>query len=258
MNIAHCERPDRVFSSTGQNDLTSNNAKFFAYPVQSESTYRESPRVGYTLGTGVDAHGDFNRFAFKALPIVDKDGLWFSAHIVRRDDVFDQAWDIYTEAFTDFERRSLFEQMHVMRHPHYRFSAIRHEDAVVGMVGYWELPGFCFVEHVAVSAAHRSGGYGRRALQLLQQHSQGPILVDVEPFGTDQFAARRVTFYNRLGFHYCGSPVTLPPYAGKTTEPSNLMAWPMALDRDGREQVVEIIRRDVYGLQTFRPRHNAV
>ena len=258
MNIAQCERPNRVFSSTGQNDLTSNNAKFFAYPVQSESTHRESSSVGYTLGKGVSEYGDFNRFAFKALPLVDKHGLYISAHLVRRDDVFDQVWAIYTEAFSDFERRSLFEQMHVMRHPHYRFSAIRHVEEVVGVVGYWEISGFCFVEHVAVSASHRSGGYGRRAIQLVQQNAQGPILVDVEPFGTDQLAARRVAFYNRLGFHYCGTPVTLPPYAGKTTEPSNLMAWPMALNLAEREQVVETIKRVVYGLQTFMPRHNAV
>jgi len=258
MNIAECERSERVFSSTGQNDLASNSAKFFAYPVQSESAFQESFRIGDVQWMGAEAVGDFNRFAFKALPIVEKDGLWISAHLIGRDDVFNQAWTIYTEAFADIERRSLFEQMRVMRHPHYRFSAVRDEDAVVGVLGYWDLPGFCFIEHFAVSAACRSGGYGRRAIRLLQQHVKGPVLLDVEPFGFDQNAARRVAFYNRLGFRYCGDPVTLPPYEGKATGPTNLMSWPMALDREGRERVAEIITREVYGLDTSALCHSAV
>ena len=258
MNIAQCERPERVFSSTGQCDLTSNHAKFFAYPIQSRGAHHDNDPVVYFPGTGADAGGDFNRFAFKALPIVEKDGLRFSSHLVKQDAMFAQAWAIYQEAFTDFERRSLFEQMQVMRHPHYRFSAILHEDAVLGVLGYWDLPGFCFLEHFAVSPAHRSGGYGRRVIRLLQRNVQGPVLLDVEPFGTDRNAARRVAFYTRLGFRYCGRPVTLPPYAGKTTEPSNLMAWPLELDREEHEQAVETIKREVYGQRTCVPQHHAV
>ena len=257
MNIAQCERPDRVFSSTGQSDRKSNQAKFFAYPFQSECSGHAVSFAGHMPLSPVDASEEFKRFALKTLPIRDTDGLWFSPHLAKRDDIFEQAWTIYTEAFTDFERRSLFEQLHVMRHPQYRFSAIRHEDAVVGMLGCWDLPGFCFIEHVAVSVAHRSGGYGKRALHLLQHYVKTPIIVDVEPFGTDQMASRRVAFYSRLGFHYSGIPVTLPPYAGKTTEPSNLMAWPMPLEHQGRENVVETIKHDVYGLNTFVPHHNA-
>jgi RimJ/RimL family protein N-acetyltransferase len=172
--------------------------------------------------------------------------------------MFDQAWSIYNASFSDFERRSLFEQMQVMRQPRYRFSAIRKKGAVVGVLGVWHLRDFCFVEHVAIAPEHRSGGYGRRALQALQRHVRGPIILDVEPFGTDLAAARRVAFYQRLGFHYCGHPVSLPPYAGKTAEPSNLMSWPLALDGENRERAVEAIARDVYGLHPLVPRHRAV
>ena len=258
MNIAHCERPEAVFSSADQQDPASDSAKFFANPVQTENTYRSDFSLGSMPETGAEGAGDFNRFAFKALPVVAKDGLWFSAHLVKRDAVFEQAWAIYNASFCDFERRSFLEQRQVMGRPNYRFSAIRHADAVVGVLGYWQFADFCFVEHIAVSAAQRSGGFGCRALKLLQQHVRGPVVVDVEPFGTDQNAARRVAFYQRLGFLYCGVSVLLPPYDNKQTAPSNLMAWPAALDRQGREHVLETIGREVYGVSAFGPRHQAV
>ena len=221
MNIAQYERSERVFSSTGQYGLTSDNAKFFAYPVQHE-------------------------------------GLCFSAHLVKQDGVFEKAWAIYAEAFTGLERRSRREQTLVMRHPCYRFSAILHEGAVVGVMAWWKLAGFCFVEHLAISSAERSGGFGRRAIELLQSHVACPIVVDVEPFGTDQNAARRVAFYSRLGFAYSGKSVTLPAYEGKPTAPSNLMAWGMELDRAGRERVLEAVGREIYNQRVDMPYTSAV
>lgn len=246
MNIAQNERSERVFSSTGQSGLTSDNAKFFANPVQSESTYRKVFGNGHTPEMDVNGAGDFRRFAFKALPVCGAEGLWLSAHLDRQGEVFEQVWSIFTEAFTGFERRTRREQMSVMRHPRYRFSAIMHENSVVGVLAWWQLPGFCFVEHFAISSAQRSGGFGRRAMELLQTHVGCPIVMDVEPFGSDHHASRRIAFYNRLGFSYCGASVTLPAYEGKATAPSNLMAWPNALDRAGRERALETIEREIY------------
>lgn len=196
--------------------------------------------------------------AEQAVPSFNPDGLWFSAHLSPQDGMFKQAWFIYNASFTDSERRSLFEQMQVMHHRRYRFSAIQAEGAVVGVLGIWNLCGFCFLEHLAIAPGLRSGGYGRHALQTLQWYVRGPIVLDVEPFGTDLNAARRVAFYQRQGFHYCGRSVTLPPYMGKGAEPSNLMSWPMALDGKNRERVVEAIERDVYGLHPLAPRYCVV
>jgi len=251
MNIADCERSQRVFSSTGQNDLTSNNAKFFAYPVQSESKCIKGVGGGVLPSTGVDTAVDFSRFAFKALPVFESGGLCFSAHLDMRSPEFETAWGIYTGAFADFECRSRPEQTWIMREPNYRFSAVMLERVLVGVLACWKLSGFCFVEHVAVSPAYRSNGIGQRTLKLLIRHVARPVVVDVEPFGSNRLASRRVAFYARLGFKYCVSPVTLPPYAGKTTEPSNLMAWPVVLDRAGRERVFETIRSEVYGIHTL-------
>lgn len=258
MNIAPCERSERVFSPAGQKDLLSPRAKFFADPVQPDRGYRIGFNVGHVPGMGVDAAFDFNRFAFKALPLVDPDGVWLTAHLAKPDSLFEQAWSVYNEAFPDFERRSFLDQQQVMSHPRYRFSAIMDEEAVVGAIGYWDLTGFRFIEHFAVASAQRSHGYGQRVIQLMQRSLSLPILLDVDPFSTDQAAARRVAFYERLGFNYCANAVTLPPYVGKTTAPTNLMSWPMALDGAGRAMAQSAIEREVYGLHAFVPRHHAV
>lgn len=190
---------------------------------------------------------EFGAFAFKALPLGGPDGLWLSAHLDDKAPLFDRVWSIYQEAFVDFERRTLAEHRGAMARPGYRFSAVMREGEAVGLLGWWSLDGFLFVEHFAINPSLRSGGLGRRALAALQAHAPVPVVVDVEPFGSDPMAARRVAFYQRLGFHYCGVPVTLPPYLGKAAAPSNFMAWPYALDAAERERCLSAIRSGVYG-----------
>jgi len=246
MNISQGERSERVFFSTGQNGPTSDSAKFFAYPVQSESAYRAGFGSGHRSGLAVDEAVDFRRFAFKALPVCGSEGLWFSSHLTERDGVFEQVWSVYTEAFTAVERRTRQEQMRVMRDPRYRFSAVMHEHSVVGVLAWWELPGFCFIEHFAIASSQRSGGFGRRAIALLQTHVASPIVLDVEPFGLDHQAVRRVAFYERLGFSYCAQPVFLPAYEGKPIAPTHFMAWRTTLDGAMREHVFDTVTRAIY------------
>lgn len=259
MNIRSSERPARVFSSASLNDSASDHAKFFAYPVQTDSTAQSRREVAYLPGADAATAGEPLDAALDGRLGMAENGLWLSPHLAPQGERFDQVWAIYTASFADSERRSLGEQLEAMKQPHYRFSAILHGSDVVGVLAYWELTGFCFVEHFAISSAHRSGGFGHRVMALLQKHVQRPIVLDVAPFGSDQTAARRVAFYQRLGFHYCGVSVELPAYAGKPVEASNLMAWPQALDRVDREVVLATIEREIYGVPTTRvPRHTAV
>jgi ribosomal protein S18 acetylase RimI-like enzyme len=201
---------------------------------------------------------DLRWCAFQSPPVCGADGLRFSAHLCQKNEVFKQVWSIYTDSFAAVERRSRREQARVMRHPCYRFSAVMSEGVVVGVMAWWDLPGFCFVEHFAISSAHRSGGLGRRVVELLQAHVACPIVLDVAPFGADHQAARRVAFYQRLGFAYCGQSDLLPAYEGRKAAPSNLMAWGITLDRAGRERVLEIIGYEIYGQPSAMPYPSAV
>lgn len=185
---------------------------------------------------------------FKALPVFEDRGLGFSEHLDMKAPLFATVWGIYTAAFSDCERRVYAEQKTIHDHPRYRFSAIMQGDVAVGVLACWLLQGFWFVEHFAIASEHRSSGLGGRALGLLQEHVRGPILLDVEPLGTDKNAMRRVAFYTRLGFHYCDKSVTLPPYQGRRASPSNLMAWPRVLDCGARDRALATVEREIYAL----------
>ena len=54
-------------------------------------------------------------------------------------------------------------------------------------------------EHFAVDPDERGGGYGGKALRLLCEELQTPVVLEVElPF--DEMSRRRIGFYQRSGF----------------------------------------------------------
>ena len=228
-------------------------------------TAKRADREGNKEGTSpveLESFLSFESFAFKTLPLSGgQEGLWISAHLDSDSPLFQPTWEVYVSSFHDFERRDLEEQRKVMAHPRYRFSAVMCDARPVGLLSWWVLDGFVFVEHFAIAASARSGGLGARVLTLLQAHVKVPILVDVEPLGSDPHAERRVAFYQRQGFHYCEEAVTLPPYLGKGTAPSNLMAWGCTLDAALRARCVAEIETVIYGIVRADPvralRHGA-
>lgn len=259
MNITTDERSNAIFSAMGSKSPISSDATFIDYPILTPSTLSADRFAKGIPGQETAAGGAcFQRFAFRSLPVFGGDGLWFSEHLDAGDARFGRAWRIYTAAFADFERRTYLDQMTIHSHPRYRFSALMSGDSVVGVLACWSLSGFWLVEHFAVDADRRSAGFGGRAIRLLQEHVKGAIVLDVEPIGADPHAGRRMAFYERLGFHFCGAPVTLPPYEGCPPAPSHLMAWPHALDAERRARTVAAIECEVYGLKAAAPRARAV
>jgi ribosomal protein S18 acetylase RimI-like enzyme len=222
-------------------------AKYFAYPNVREIVDGVETRIsGGMNGRPAVIDADFRRLAFRALPVFEKGGLWFSAHLDLSGAMFEKAWKIYSESFSDFEKRHFQNKVAIHSHPRYRFSAVMDGDRVAGVLAVWRMPEFWFVEHLAISPEIRSAGLGGRCVRLLQDHARTPILLDVEPRSMDAQAERRVAFYERMGFHYCDEAVTLPPYAGKRTGVSHLMAWPHVLDGTGRDDAVAAISRTIY------------
>ena len=234
-----------AFPSPGLNAPSGSHATVIDWPLPTGGAGGWPPPFSGAAGQGGLA--GFERFAFQSLPIFARDGLWISQHLGASDGLFAEAWRILTASFADYEQRGYREQLATLRLPRYRFSAIGFGDAVVGVLGVWDLPGFRFIEHVAISEAHRSSGFGGRALRLLQQHLGGVVALDVEPASAGEEAVRRVSFYARHGFHLDAQPVTLPPYDGKATGPSHLMVWPHALRPDSRAEMVSQIRGEIYG-----------
>ena len=67
----------------------------------------------------------------------------------------------------------------------------------VGMISYWDMGDFYYIEHFAIDPSLRNGGYGKRVLESIQTKLQGPIVLEVEE-PTEEMRIRRINFYKRL------------------------------------------------------------
>ena len=156
-------------------------------------------------------------------------------------------WEIMEEAFPPEERRSRKGFARILGDPALRLTV--HRDAsglpTAFLIG-WELEGFRYVEHFAVSAALRGQGMGGRMLADFLSAASSPVVLEVEPPETDT-ARRRVAFYERLGFYLNPYHYEQPPLQPTTSAiPLMVMSWPAALSEEDFGRVREALYRQVY------------
>lgn len=129
------------------------------------------------------------------------------------EDRFEEIYHIYEEAFPKSEKRTKEGQLAVMKNAYYRLLVHEEEGKILAFLGYWELPGCCFVEHLATTGACRGKGYGKHLVIECIKESKKPLFLEIEPVtDEDPMTARRAAFYQRLGFHcnffpYCQMPL---------------------------------------------------
>ena len=83
----------------------------------------------------------------------------------------------------------------------------------LGVITYWDFRSFVFIEHFAITPDYQGMGYGSQVLQMLQEQTSIPLLLEVEmPQRAHDAAYRRIAFYRRQGFKLRHSPYRQPPY----------------------------------------------
>ena len=50
----------------------------------------------------------------------------------------------------------------------------------IGMISYWTMGDFYYIEHFAIDPSLRNGGYGKRVLEMIKKQLKGPIVLEVE------------------------------------------------------------------------------
>lgn len=148
------------------------------------------------------------------------------------------------QAFPPEERRSLEEIRKLMlNEKKFRPHLIIENGQFAGILNYWELDGFIYVEHLATAPALRGGGIGGKALDLLSAQSSLPIVLEVEHPDTE-IAGRRIGFYRRHGYTLWERKTYIqPPYG------DDLPWLPLLLMVNGRleeDKDFERIRKDIY------------
>ncbi len=150
-----------------------------------------------------------------------------------QDPLFPFCWELYLAAFPQEERRSLDYHTETMNNEQFHCDVVVDGDLPIGILFWWSLREFVFVEHLATTPAVRGGGYGRQILGELISTSERPILLEVE-HPEDEISRRRIGFYERMGFVLNDHPYSHPSYQQAEGEFVSLkvMTYPKGITMD--------------------------
>ncbi len=105
---------------------------------------------------------------------------------------------VFEEAFPIDERRKKEHQRKLVEQKDMFSQFVVMRDSIpIGIFSYWDFGNFIFGEHLAISAAQRSGGLGSKILTLAFESSKKPWVLEVEKPESSEMAARRVGLYER-------------------------------------------------------------
>ena len=157
-------------------------------------------------------------------------------------------------AFPQGERRDTVQQREYSDHnPRFCNNIIGENDNEkgtgkdIGMISYWTMGDFYYIEHFAIDPGLRNGGYGKRVLEMIKKQLKGPIVLEVEE-PEDEMSTRRIHFYERLGFTLHRKPYMQPPYRkGDSGLPMFLMTYGDIDMESNFEKVKKTLYKEVYG-----------
>ncbi len=139
---------------------------------------------------------------------------------------FQDAWDLYENAFPKDERRALGLQKEIMKNPNYHFDIVRLDGIFVGFILWWQFEGIKYIEHLATEPKFRGKGYGKIIVEQFISKSRDDIILEVE-MPSNSINKRRIAFYERLNFklnpHYYEQ---LPMQKGGKPIQLQLMTYP--------------------------------
>lgn len=135
---------------------------------------------------------------------------------------------LYLESFPIDERRPLSKVKHLVENQdnYDIFIALDENGQKVGFITQWNLDSIFFLEHFAVSPNFRNGGYGKVILKTLIEKSILPFVGEIELPETSDMAARRKSFYERVGFKVWDVDYEQPPLdVGQNSIPLLLITY---------------------------------
>ncbi|MGN0087465.1 MAG: GNAT family N-acetyltransferase [Candidatus Limimorpha sp.] len=121
--------------------------------------------------------------------------------------------ELFEKSFPKNERRengkifSLLESSDIMS-----FNAIINDGKLSGLLVYWDLDKFYYIEYLAVFPEMRNQKIGEKTLSELKRlTSPKVLLLESEPI-SDELTERRINFYLRNGFTILDKEYIQPPY----------------------------------------------
>lgn len=107
---------------------------------------------------------------------------------------------LYLQAFPEGEQRPVQDVLAIIEsNESHHFNSIQYQQKSVGLLSFWKLGNFSYLEYFAVFPHIRNSGIGQAVLDCIEKELPGIRLFEVEPV-VDELTARRVKFYERNGY----------------------------------------------------------
>lgn len=129
-----------------------------------------------------------------------KDITIYSGDNMIPSDVFEDVWQLLEESFPSCERWDHDGFLAEYTNPEFR-SLVYRPDALSGVLDFWDFGSFVYVEHFAVAPELRGQGTGSAMMEELRRYvGERPLVLEAEPPSDSPLAARRIAFYERIGY----------------------------------------------------------
>ncbi len=153
---------------------------------------------------------------------------------------------IYEVSFTTDERRDWSQLTDLLQNEQFSLNEIYFSHQLIGLISFWKLNQFIFVEHFAIRDSEQSKGYGTLVINQLLQKISVPVILEVEK-PVSESAQKRIRFYERLNFKTCSGDYFQPPYSAKKNKVEMLLiCYPNEISQEEFDLVVSEIHRWVY------------
>lgn len=140
---------------------------------------------------------------------------------------FESFFSLMVKAFPPTERRTKEEAFSIFTSlPCYHVIGLKKEEKVIAFVAYWLFEEACFVDHLAVDESLRGQGIGSDLMRHLIDNIASTIVLEVEP-PEDEITKKRISFYEKIGFHLNDFPYVQPSMQpGQPEIPLMIMSYP--------------------------------
>ncbi|GAB6087529.1 GNAT family N-acetyltransferase [Alkaliphilus crotonatoxidans] len=162
----------------------------------------------------------------------------------------DELWKLYEQAFPPEERRSKEAQKQILKLSNYFVRPYYEGNSLMGFICFWLLKQCMFIEHLAVDEALRGKGYGKKIVAETIKAAEGMVILEVE-YPDNTIAERRIKFYEGLGF-VCNDLEYQQPSLGegKAAIPLILMSFPHKIPTSQTDSLIGEIYSTVYQVKS--------
>lgn len=160
---------------------------------------------------------------------------------------------LWIDSFPVDERRdTCIQRKNIDSNPKFRCKvALNGYDEPIGFITIWDLGLFIYCEHFATAPKIRGKGFGTEIIRMVTSFYGKPLVLEVE-MPENELSRRRIRFYERCGLRLWKSGLyTQPPYRpGGNPVPMMLMATDGLTEAKDFNQIVDILKKEVYGVRS--------